>query len=228
MPRVTILPADVEKWIGARPTAPRSAGHHVSRVLLGMLKVAHPRKYGEWGKAADREPQFEPGYIWEDLLSEALAKSPAVLAGDEELLAIQKEIEAGGIYGTPDRISWSHAQGRLIVDECKATWYSFRRLEAKTPDKQDGENIAEEPTFAYWVLQLQTYVAMLRSCSHYSVLNTGLPPVGRVGALFLNGSYRGDRAKPFRAQIEWTNEELDIWWGNVQNFAATFPKSEGA
>jgi hypothetical protein len=251
MATVRILPSDVESWLGRRESAPRSEGHHVSRIVLGMLQEIHRRKYGEWGKSGDREPQFEPGYIWEDLLSEALAKNPAITLG-EQFLGTQIEISAGGIFGTPDRQSWNPATRRIIVDECKATWYSFRKLEvkdlAKTPDAKDGERIVDEPTFAYWILQAKTYAAMLwagkyRVAVHpggwhglvredvfleypgiedevFTVEDQAAPPLVRVAALFLNGSYRGDRAKPFRCEIEWEAAELDAWWQNVQSFVA--------
>jgi hypothetical protein len=257
MATVRILPADVESWIGARASAPRSEGHHVSRLVLGMLQAIHQRKYGEWGKGGDREPQYEPGYIWEDLLSAALAKNPAATLG-EEFLGTQIEITAGGIFGTPDRLSWSRSARRIIVDECKATWYSFRKLEVKdpkrTPEAKDGERIVDEPTFAYWILQAKTYAAMLWAARYTVACHgdvghrwTGLvredvfieypgieeyaftvesqlaPPLVRVAALFLNGSYRGDRARPFRCEIEWSAAELEAWWQNVQSFAAGLP-----
>jgi hypothetical protein len=252
MATVRILPADVESWIGARASAPRSEGHHVSRLVLGMLQAIHPRKYGSWGKGGDREPQYEPGYIWEDLLSTALANNPAYTLA-EDYLGSQIEIVAGGVFGTPDRISWQRSGRRLIVDECKATWYSFRTLEAKGPEGRDGENIVDNPTFAYWVLQAKTYAAMLWVAG-YTVARAGptwlglvredvfneypgieegdpafvvesqaAPPLVRVAALFLNGSYRGDRARPFRCEIEWSAAELEAWWQNVQSFAAGLP-----
>ena len=253
MATVRVLPAEVENWIGTRDKAPRSEGAHVSVIVLSMLKEIAQKKYGTWGKAEDRAPQFEPGYWWEDILTEALGKSPPVVNGDEQHIMAQHEIVAGEglekVYGTPDHLHWHTAGRRFILDEHKATWYSYRALK-ETPDK-----ILEMRKFDYWTFQAQTYAAMLHfgryavgatpsGRLHLQNLNQrevidadgpppwiiipDEPPLVRIGALFINGTYRGDRATPYRCEIEWSEEELRTWWNSIKAHARRMAKESHA
>lgn len=196
--QITPIAADIETWITPRlTTAPRSVGHHVSVLVLGMLKELVPKKYGEYGQGKkDREPIYEMGYLWEDLLG-AILTDRVMLDRGEVLLTGQTEIERDGIFGTPDRLVLG-TDGAVIVEETKITWKWY------SPD-------LEAVKFLYWLLQVKTYCAMVGATT------------ARIRALFINEISHSDNfVVPGCWEITFEPHELDEWWESLLSFASTF------
>jgi hypothetical protein len=226
-PTVSFLDPSIAKWIKHRETPPRTDGPHVSRILTSMLKTAMPAKYAHYGMIVDgqREPAFELGYTWEDALANALRVRLALEPGYRLMDA--QEINRDGIYGNPDRPIFDVMQERWIVEELKLTWYSCGGLET------DPYAILENQKFAYWLMQVKTYAAMLLDHRPSAVNDQliipcgGWPrlreaPIARIRSLFVNGDYKykGDqRARPFCWEIEWPAIELEEWWAAVVRHA---------
>lgn len=190
------LPANLDAWLASRKTEPRSDGHHVSVLLIGMLKRLLPKQYAHYGKPVapgDRPPQFELGYMWEDMLGSVLDER-LLLGPGESLLGAQTELEKDGIYGTPDRIVLSTSWPTPIVEETKVTW------------KWHSDDI-EDPKFLYWVLQVKTYCAMVGATK------------ARIRALFVNELRRGEFVVPGVWELTWAPHELTEWWHSVTRYA---------
>lgn len=192
-----VLPSSVDQWIAARTTAPRSVGHHVSTLVIGMLKQVAPKKYSSYGAGtdegeSDRKPIYEMGYLWEDTLG-AILTERAMLESGETLLTGQQEICRDGIIGTPDRIVLG-VDGSPIIEETKVTW------------KWYAEDI-EDTKYLYWVLQVKTYCAMVGATR------------ARIRALFVNELRRGDFVVPACWELWWTVAELEEWWTSVRWYA---------
>jgi len=219
-------------------------------MVTDMLKALPGKKYETWGKKRaddEREPMWENGYMWEDVLSKALADRP--IAGCH--LVPSFELELDKIFGTPDRLLVQVLpDGRtcIVDEEVKFTWMSCKPLlhnpkerPASIADwKPDG--LTSDIKFTYWLLQSRTYAAMLflggyRSGFHKAgrlVLPSTpgalpiiyrdpdgavRPPIVRLRAMFVNGTYCGPLAIPGAFEIEYTAEELTAWWRNVRDYA---------
>lgn len=227
---VRFLPNEVEFWLNVRETPPRTDGLHVSTVVLAMLQAVSKHFRMNYGKGdmPDRNPVYEMGYAWEDALSSALSKRQKF--GPHQTLLPSQELAVDEIYGTPDRILFDHDENRFVIDELKCTWMSCRDVET------DPQQIVDETKFQYWLMQKKTYAAMLHRAYAFSPkthtllkLNGGRDdlkmliapaqtPIVVVRALFVNGSYRGDRAKPIAWEFRYTAAELDAYWEAVLRF----------
>lgn len=242
---VRFLPNDIEFWIQARITPPRSNGVHVSELVLKMLQTVskHFRQNYGRGDQPDRHPRYEMGYAWEDALSKALS-ARGRFAPNQTLLP-GEELECQGIYGTPDRVLFDHDEHRFVDDELKATWLSCRDVETS------ATQILDAVKFQYWLAQKKTYAAMLhkaygvdmgaplppalamaagraprlfklspdpRVAPPPGIIMPTQPPIAIVRALFVNGNYAGDICKPLAWEFRYTAEELTAWWDSVVRF----------
>lgn len=228
---ITFLQNDIEFWIQARRTPPRTDGLHVSVLVLAMLQEVS-KHFRTWnrGDRPERNSIYEMGYAWEDALAGALA-ARAKYEPHEKLIR-PKELELDHIYGTPDRLLYDSEQGRLVDEEIKLTWMSCKGIEGQPDD------ITTAIKFQYWLMQKKCYLAMLHFGYAYGPGNNTLirrnryimpsrratmivptePPIGRVRALFVNGSYTGDLAKPLGWELKYTAEELSTFWASVLRF----------
>lgn len=244
------IDAGLDQWIAQRVTPPRTAGLHVSVVLTDMLKSLPGKKYETWGRTRaddERDPMWEAGYLWEDVLAKALADRP--VPGCH--LIAPFELELDGIYGTPDRLLVETGRDgtdppRIVDEEVKFTWMSCKEL-LVDPSKRP-ETVADwlpagltaDVKFTYWLLQAKTYAAMLYlngyrvNCHHadyecstdtgwsvnrWSEKSPLTTPLIRLRALFINGAYRGDLAIPGAWEIEYTAEDLETWWRMFRDHA---------
>lgn len=231
MPAITFLQAGVEQWVAARTIPQRSNGLHVSALVVKMLQAFAPDKFAHYGRAGDgdRAGAFELGYAWEDVLAKALAERAV------DLLPMMEpaELARDSIFGTPDRILWDAAGNRFIDEELKVTWFSA----AKIVDNPAA--ILSDRRFLYWILQGKTYAAMLTQYEALQILDSPgrsrwlavplsrraplAPPLTRIHALFVNGTYtfsEDNRARVLSWEITWTPAELDAWWATCLRHAA--------
>lgn len=204
--QIRALPADLDTWLARRVTAPRSTGVHVSTVIVAMLKDLAPKKYAHYGSSGEaRKPVYEIGYVWEDIIAEAITPYVRTVGDEEVLIGSQYEVLRDGVYGTMDRLSVD-AEG-YIVEETKATFKKY------TADLTD-------PKYAYWVMQVKTYCAMIGATR------------ARIRALFLgeftikDASGQPVIAHPACWEIRFTPDELDEWWQRFLKYAALV--AEGA
>ena len=247
---VRVIDADLDNWIAARVTPPRSEGHHVSAVLTDMLKSLPVKRYETWGKKRaddEREPMWENGYMWEDVLAKALADRP--VPGCH--LIPPWELELDGIFGTPDRLlvqTFPNGGHTIVDEEIKFTWMGCKTLlhdpkqrPARIED-WNAEGLTGDVKFTYWLLQSRTYAAMLflggyrsgfgkagRLVSAHTPGATPIiykdpdgavrPPLVRLRAMFVNGAYMGPLAIPGGFEIEYTADELEVWWRNLRDHA---------
>jgi hypothetical protein len=216
---IEFLPSGVEHWLEPRATPPRSAGHHVSAIVLGMLQAV-AKTHRKWGKddRPERAPLYEAGYAWEDALSAAL--SARILADPATKLLPPTELGVDDIFGTPDRMLWNFTTEGFVVEETKFTLMSCFGL------TDEAKALLDNQRMQYWVIQNKTYAAMLR---HYTVTPSGLlqlrkpsllapPPVSHIRAFFVNGDYKGQMATPLAWRMRYTAKELDDWWAVVLEF----------
>lgn len=219
---ISFLPADVAHWIEKRVTPPRSAGVHVSELVLAMLQEVG-KTHRAWGKEdrPDRSAIYEAGYAWEDALGATLAAR--LLLADSHRVLPATELGVDEIYGTPDRIIWDYQREGFVLEETKFTWMTCAGL------SEDPKALLSEARMQYWVIQTKTYAAMLRHYTvtpadvlvrapHAMVISPAPPPVAHIRSFFVNGEYRGTLAKPLGWRLEYTNAELDSWWRVVVDY----------
>lgn len=221
---VKFLPNDVEFWIAARITPPRTDGVHVSTLVLAMLQQVskHYRSWGAAGRPA-RSAIYEMGYVWEDALADALSRRAKF--GPNQMLMPAQEIQLDDIYGNPDRLLFDHEERRFVVEETKLTWMTARGVD------QNPHDICDEVKFQYWLMQKKCYAAMIhlgygakagalvrRTSTEDRIWFPELPPLINLRALFVNGTYTGDLAKPIGWQFEYTHDELADFWASVVRF----------
>lgn len=243
--KVRAIEAGIDQWIGQRVTPPRTAGQHVSVILTDMLKTIRPKKYHAWGKARPddaRDPMWEAGYLWEDVLAKALSDRPAPGC----YLVAPFELELDGIFGTPDRLLVQEDPDgglpRIVDEEVKFTWMSCKELlvdPSKRPETVADWNAAGlgDTKFVYWLLQSKTYAAML-FLNHYTAFphwhsgptirftpDVPITPLVRLRALFVNGAYRDALAIPAAFEIEYTADELTTWWQTFRAHAESMQQS---
>lgn len=231
------LPSKIDQWVAPRERLARSAGWHVSTVLVAMLKAMGTGGYDHWGKRDEpRKPTDEVGYMWEDMLSAPLAER--TLVPPNAMLLPPAELEIDNIYGTPDRPLFDFERERFVNEEVKATWMSCTTVVDEA--LQPIDHFQHEKKFSYWRLQTKTYAAMIHQRAPLpwlsaiesvvgtpalcSLMPPKLPPLGRIRALFLNGRYKGELAVPAGWELEWTEAELTTWWANVVRFARAHPE----
>lgn len=203
--QIRVLPADLDTWLARRVTPPRSTGVHVSTVIVAMLKDLAPKKYAAYGTGGDeRKAVYEVGYVWEDIIAEALSHQVRV-SHHEILMGEQRELLRDGVYGTLDRVLMDEAG--FIVEETKATFKKY------TADLTD-------PKYAYWVMQVKTYCAMIGALR------------ARIRALFLGEFTMKDAhgqpviAHPACWEIAFTPGELDEWWRRFLIYAAQIAETQ--
>ncbi len=253
---VKAIDAGLDQWIAKRVTPPRTEGLHVSVVLTDMLKSLPGKKYATWGKKRDddRDPMWEGGYAWEDVLAKALADRTV----EEQGIPVESgELALDSIFGTPDRLFAlpdAHGSYRLVDEEAKFTWMSCKELlhdPDKRPEKIEDWNpmgLLSDVRFTYWLLQGKTYAAMLyinRLVPVWTHVEDDGPPVAetmrlsargnddmiptplvRLRALFINGAYRDALAIPAAFELEYTPDELTSWWKVVKGHAALMAMRE--
>lgn len=234
---IRFLDPDVATWLRPRETPPRSSGRHVSTIVLEMLKRIS-RRYELYEKRPDG-PQavYEPGYLWEDALSQALAGRAAT--APQEILLAPVELTRDAVYGTPDRLLFDMDARRWIVEESKCTWMSSRGLD------DNPMALFDNLKFSYWFAQVKTYAAMMADfafrrraggtfvgggpcavASHAHRYHDDIAPTApaliRIRSLHLNGPYgwSKDFPKPLAWEIEHTAEELAAHWASVLRFEA--------
>ena len=230
---IRFLPPEVDAWIAARQTPPRSEGRHVSDIVLEMLKAIHRRYALLEKRGPGAQAIYEPGYLWEDTLSAALVGR--VVTVPHERLCVQVELGRDGVFGTPDRVLYDTKAERWIVEESKCTWMSSRGLD------EDPKALFDNVKFSYWFCQVKTYAALLLEhavgwpydAGHLVPVNVqtmpaaarggipAQPPLIRIRSLHLNGPYQfggGDFPKPLAWEIEHTAEELATWWASILRF----------
>ncbi len=254
---VKAIDAGLDQWIAKRVTPPRTEGQHVSVVLTDMLKSLPGKKYATWGKKRDddRDPMWEGGYAWEDVLAKALADRTVA----EQGVPVESgELALDNIFGTPDRLfAQPGADGsyRLVDEEAKFTWMSCKEL-LHDPDKRpetiedwNPMGLLSDVRFTYWLLQGKTYAAMLYinrlvplfgydGKGHYPGTTDFMrlsacgnddeipTPLVRLRALFINGAYRDALAIPAAFELEYTPDELTSWWTVVKGHAALMTMRE--
>ncbi len=225
MPKVEFVDTDLSSWIAPRQTPPRSVGHHVSDVLVRMLKIAS-RKFDHYGKTeaeggiplATREAMWKMGFVWEDVMADILRQQLTTPDDGHVLPAV--ELELDGVYGTPDRIIYRPHAPHIRLEETKVTWMSNRDISGHP------KLILQMPKFAYWVLQMKTYAAMLsrpdvanRVCGGY-LFAEPIEPTCILRALFVNNDYKSFLPAPTCWRIEWTVDELMAHWTMMLEFLA--------
>lgn len=248
---VRAIDAGLDQWIAKRVTPPRTEGQHVSVILTDMLKSLPGNKYELWGKKRDddRDPMWEGGYAWEDVLSKALADRTVEAQG----IPVEcGELALDNIFGTPDRLFAipyevpGYKSLRLVDEEAKFTWMTCKAL-LHNPDKRptciedwNADGLLADTRFAYWLLQGKTYAAMLYLLRYAPVRgytmqlirftdDVTLPtPLVRLRAIFINGAYRDALAIPAAFELEYTPEELTSWWTVVKEHAAAMAMRESA
>lgn len=230
------LPSNVSDWIKPRERLARSAGWHVSTVIVAMLKAMGVNRYDTWGKRTEpRKPTDEVGYMWEDVLSEPLADR---VLSEGMIRMPATELHLDGTYGTPDRPFFDVPRSRFVVEEVKATYMSCGTV--VNEQLEPTENFVNERKFSYWRLQSMTYAAMIHQAPpqawywhlkdqigegaawHWREAQAN-PPLIRIRALFLNGRYKGELAVPAGWELEPSEAELSAWWANVVRFAREHP-----
>jgi hypothetical protein len=231
VPEIKFIDTDLSQWIAPRVTPPRSAGHHVSDVLVRMLKIAS-RKFDHYGKTeADggipletRETMWRIGFLWEDVMTDVLNRQLTAPEDGRVLPAV--ELELDGLYGTPDRIIYRPEAPRWRLEETKVTWMSTRDIAG------DPKLVLRVPKFAYWTLQIKTYAAMM---SHPDVANrvaggnmfaTPTAPTCILRALFVNNDYRQFLPVPVCWSISWSLDELAAHWSMMRSFLETEAQNE--
>lgn len=118
-------------------TVPRSPGLHLTDIIDDVLQTLNMAvKYNE---GTDPRLQYEKGYLWEVVLSQAFSENVAHRIG---------EIEMDGIICTPDSLSWDGKNP--IVEEYKCT--------AKSSVSSPGDNVR-------WMMQAKGYCKVLESNS---------------------------------------------------------------
>jgi hypothetical protein len=237
MPQIEFVDEDLGRWIAPRVTPPRSAGHHVSDVLVRMLKIAS-RKFDHYGKTEaeggipleTREAMWKLGFIWEDVMADILRQQ---LAGPADGIVLPAaELVRDGIYGTPDRVILRMLDPGWQLEETKVTWMSTREISA-TPNL-----ILEVPKFAYWTLQIKTYASMIADPSvrmaAWAFTRPGFadsrsdialdrfldwtPPICVLRSLFINADYKKFLPTPICWKIQWSLEELNAHWSMMRSF----------
>jgi hypothetical protein len=196
----------------------------VSDVVLEMLKRIS-RRHELLTKRPGSQPVYEPGYLWEDVLSSTLSRR--MVTAPHERLMTAVELERDGVFGTPDRLLYDATGDRWVVEESKCTWMSSRGLD------EDPKALFDNVKFSYWFCQVKTYAAMLDGWYAAvgdmplrpgipGLLPPAAPPLIRVRSLHLNGPYgwNKDFPKPLGWEIEHTHEELTTWWASIQRFEA--------
>lgn len=92
--RASALPIDIEaefSRLQARRVKHRSPGAHLSTIVKYIITIVHPERYGGGGKISPVRAQV--GFLWEDMLSWALAR---------QLGMRQIEVELDGVFMTLD------------------------------------------------------------------------------------------------------------------------------
>lgn len=224
---IRFLPPQVDDWILAREKPARSAGYHVSGVILAMLKKLDPSKYGKYSNDAPddgKKALWELGYLWEDVLSAVLADRLKDGRHGERPIG-RLELERDGVFGSPDQILLRDADGRLIIEESKATFTSCAKAEGRA-EQPDPNVIASAKEFRSWVWQARTYAAMAHTYQIRDGRRT-LPvvaPLVRIRALFLRGDYASRLVVPLCWELDHTAEELEQWWATVREFVTDYPE----
>lgn len=121
-------------------TSVRAPGLHVSAIIKDILIAMNRARYGDEVTPTVRR-RWEVGFLWEEVLSAALARRHARKSGT---LLLQQEIEFEGVFMTPDAVNIR----RWLLEEFKATWKSSAH------DIQGAE-------FFHWRIQIMAYLYAL-------------------------------------------------------------------
>lgn len=139
-------PGDLGELLARSQQPHRSEGIHVSECIRHIenavtKKGQRPPRNEMSAQEIKRMGGYTPmGFIWEQLVRDALAKLLNSIGGEE--FVSPGELEMDGITGTPDRLDIANE----AIEETKATWRSSRR-----PLEQD---------FWSWFVQIKSYCHM--------------------------------------------------------------------
>ncbi len=237
MPEISYIDVNLEDWLRARETPPRSEGHHVSDVVVRLLQAAS-RKFDHYGKdeaiTETRRTMFHLGFTWEDVIAEVLQQQ--LKADPGALVLPSTEISLDGIAGNPDRVIYGRglmfadAVSEWRIEETKVTWMSTREILG------DPRLILEKPKFAYWVLQLKTYASMIsdpevrrrafhrNDGNYYDIPDDAfvghIAPTCILRSLFVNNDYKSFQPAPKCWRIDWSLDELTAHWTMIREFLA--------
>lgn len=173
----------------------RSPGIHISNVIRYLEEVTGKKdgNYDGWEDAA------LTGFLWEDVMGEALAVQYEREHGD--LVAIG-ELEHSGLFLTPDRVGIRKGEDDVIWD-FKVTWKSSRT----SPPDQVWK----------WKVQLMCYCYATRCLE------------GRIAALYVCGDYqRPSKPKVVGTVFQFSQQELVDNWFMIMQGAKALAKQQQA
>jgi hypothetical protein len=190
----------------------RSPGLHLTDITGLIMKRVDPKRYAREFDEADSENWQEAGFIWEEILGEALAARALrnnVLPWGElgEVRFRPGEVELDGITMSPDALAFLPGRDEPVLEEYKATWKSMTPwMTIEDPDERKVAAL-EDTRFLPYLLQIKSY----------------LKGVGgrraRLVIFFINGDYKAyiPRARGF--ELTFTQRELDENWTMIKNTA---------
>jgi hypothetical protein len=192
-----VLPPVTLRDLVAPSAVVRTPGLHVSQIVQAIMRKVDA-KYAKAYPQADSENWQETGFMWEDVLSEALVSR----LGENQYRFRPGEIERDGVIGSPDAIEINIQPDDpvCVVAEFKCTWKSCRGW----PDPRTADpspSCLMDKRFLGYLLQMQAYCAMLGTTR------------ARLYPLFINGDYTS-YVPEMRGvyQIDFTPSELEEQW----------------
>lgn len=172
-------------------SATRTPGLHLTDIVRAILQRLDPKRFAKDFPTGASENWQEAGFIWEDVLTRALA---ARIDHDGEQRFRPGEITRDGIIGSPDGVCLA-PDGMVRVEEYKCTWKSARSFDLY--DKK----------YLWWLLQIQGYCAMLDTTE------------ADLHVLHINGDYTGYIPQVSAWRLVFTPRELAEQWQSFLNTA---------
>lgn len=205
--QIAALPGLTLRDFAPPDTLVRSPGCHVSDITKKILVKLDPKRYGKAQQDEDTKNWQEAGFIWEEILGNALATRET----NQQSGGVRwrpGEVTLDGVAGSPDSFEsgFQHDDPPFVVGEYKATWKSCRDVDTPTP----GAGLIDTK-FVGYILQLQAYCHMIQTTR------------ARLYILFMNGDYERFVPQMRCYQIDFTPRELAEQWRSFLNTA----KKEG-
>jgi hypothetical protein len=177
----------------------RTVGCHVTQVIDAIMRAYGGRSRPVNFEQLDSENWQEAGFVWEDILSNALRNRALIGSTEDGVTRLRPgEITLDAIIGSPDGYALP-LEGEPWGEEYKATWKSARDFDLY--DKR----------YLPWLLQMKAYAKMLQ-VRHY-----------RLYVLHINGDYKGYIPQVRGWALTFTPAELQETWDSLLNRA----KKEG-